>query len=128
EDRRECVLYRDDDLETLLEHYLSHEDERAALAAAGKERVRQYGFEALWQHALERVEAEWPALKERAANRPAPSAEEQLLARTWQALSSSDGGDTALIGDLGAALAARPGTAALHHALGVAGRLAGAKG
>ena len=39
-DRQECVLYDDDDLEPLLEHYLSHEDERAAIAEAGCRRVQ----------------------------------------------------------------------------------------
>jgi hypothetical protein len=47
-DRRECVLYGDDDLEGLLEHYLTHEDERRALAAAARERVRGYTYETLW--------------------------------------------------------------------------------
>jgi Glycosyl transferases group 1 len=34
-DRRECVYYNADNLETLLEYYLDHEDQRRALAEAG---------------------------------------------------------------------------------------------
>jgi hypothetical protein len=45
---RECVCYRDDDLEARLEHYLTHEQERAAIAGAARERVRAYCFDALW--------------------------------------------------------------------------------
>src|SRR5262249_21377511 len=36
-DRQECVSYRADDLETLLEQYLGHEDQRRAIAEAGRE-------------------------------------------------------------------------------------------
>ncbi|HLJ56276.1 MAG TPA: glycosyltransferase, partial [Chthonomonadaceae bacterium] len=39
-DRRECVLYGEDDLEDLLDYYLTHEDERAAIADAGRARVQ----------------------------------------------------------------------------------------
>jgi GT2 family glycosyltransferase/tetratricopeptide (TPR) repeat protein len=125
EDRRECVLYRDDDLEALLEHYLTHEEERVVLVAAAREHVQSYGYETLWNRMLRDIEGEWPALVERAAHRPTLSVEEQLVARTWQALGSSDGAGTALIADLTATLAAQPRVAALHHALGVAVILAG---
>ncbi len=45
---QEYVSYTDENLEQRLEHYLSHEEERARLAAAAHERVREYTFPRLW--------------------------------------------------------------------------------
>jgi hypothetical protein len=116
---RECVGYRDDDLEARLEHYLTREDERRAIAAAARGRVAEYRFEALWGRALRVVAAEWEEVRERAGRRPRPGVEEDLLGRTWQALSASEGTDVGLVADLGRALGERPQSAALHNALGV---------
>jgi hypothetical protein len=52
-DRRECVYYRDEDLETLLEYYLSHEDERRAIAEAARAKVAALTFPALLKRAVE---------------------------------------------------------------------------
>ena len=71
-DREECVCYGEDDLEDLLEHYLTHEDERRALAAAGQARVQGFGFEALWREALDGLEAEWPEVRRGRRPPPAP--------------------------------------------------------
>jgi glycosyltransferase involved in cell wall biosynthesis/tetratricopeptide (TPR) repeat protein len=127
---RECVCYREDDLEARLEHFLTHEDERAALAAAGRERVPEYRCDALWGRALRVIAAEWSELTGRATRRnPSPpllspegrgvQGEDDLLGRTWQALSAAENQDPALVGDLGRALAERPQSAALANALGV---------
>jgi hypothetical protein len=124
---RECVCYRDDNLEARLGHYLAHEDERAALAEAARERVKEYRFEALWGRALRVVAAEWHELTQRAGQRFIPDEAEELLGRTWQALSAADGGDPGLATDLGRALETWPRSAALHNALGVVRALAGAK-
>lgn len=43
-DRHECVLYNADNLESLLTHYLEHEDERRAIAEAARVRVGDYTF------------------------------------------------------------------------------------
>ncbi|MFQ5830256.1 MAG: glycosyltransferase [Candidatus Methylomirabilia bacterium] len=40
EDRIHCVLYGDDDLERLLEYYLTHDAERGTLARAGHQRIQ----------------------------------------------------------------------------------------
>ena len=64
ENGKECVFYTDDNLETLLEYYLTHEDERRALAEAGHRRVQEYGFPALWSRALAQIDAEWDRLVE----------------------------------------------------------------
>ncbi|PIE23340.1 MAG: hypothetical protein CSA62_08060 [Planctomycetota bacterium] len=42
EDGREVVLYSPEDLELKLKYFLSHEEERAAIAARGHKRVQQY--------------------------------------------------------------------------------------
>jgi predicted O-linked N-acetylglucosamine transferase (SPINDLY family)/GT2 family glycosyltransferase len=126
---RECVLYGENDLGPLLEHYLSHEADRAALAEAARHRVHAFSFEALWeQEVLGEIEREWPRLLERCRARPAWGGEAALLARTWQAAGAADGGDPALCADLSAALAENSSSAALHNALGVASALAGAGG
>jgi hypothetical protein len=115
----EYVAYRGDNLEALLEHYLAHEEERAAIAAAARARVREHGFEDLWQAQMAAVEQDWPELLERVGGRPGLTGDDDLLARTWQAL-GSNGGDAALVADLTAAVEKRPDGAALHNALGLA--------
>ncbi len=124
---RECVCYREDDLEARLEHYLAHEGERAALAQAARERVREYRFDALWGRALRVIGAEWHDLKDQALDRPRPDPEEDLLGRTWQALSAVQRDDPRLLADLGRALADRPRSAGLHNAVGVLRALAKAQ-
>jgi glycosyltransferase involved in cell wall biosynthesis/Flp pilus assembly protein TadD len=123
-DRRECVFYREDDLEGLLEYYLTHEDERRALADAGQRRAQRCSFEALWDAAL----SDFDPAPTTAAGRGRPRLEgrELLHARTLQAVNSSQGADPALAADLAAALAARPDDARLHNLLGLAAALGGA--
>ncbi|HVS38638.1 MAG TPA: glycosyltransferase [Gemmataceae bacterium] len=118
-DRRECVCYGDDDLEAMLEHYLSRESERRAIAAAAHGRVQALGCEALWEEALSRLRAEWPAVQEASARRPRLEAKAALLAGAWQALSGVRPPDPALAADLETAAAAHPDSAALHHARGL---------
>jgi tetratricopeptide (TPR) repeat protein len=124
----EYVAYTDDNLEALLGHYLGHEDERQAIAAAARARAPQYTFERLWQEQLGLIDREWDALAERARARPVPRGSEALLARAWQALGSSDGGDAALEFDLATAVIQEPGAAAWHHALGLAAYRPGSPG
>jgi GT2 family glycosyltransferase/Tfp pilus assembly protein PilF len=126
-DRQEYVAYTAENLEALLEHYLTHEDERQALAAAAQRRAVEYTFERLWEPALARIEAEGERLQERARQRPRVDPAEDLLARCGQAQSSVADADPALVADLAAALARRPQAAALHNALGLAVALAGAE-
>src|SRR5439155_5972400 len=91
---REYVAYRPDDLETLLEYYLEHEDQRRAIAEAGRLRAQQYGFADLWARTLEALEADVAALEERPRRRPPRY--QDLLQRTWQALHSAPQADPAL--------------------------------
>jgi glycosyltransferase involved in cell wall biosynthesis/Tfp pilus assembly protein PilF len=117
-DREECVYYTAANLETLLEHYLTHEEERQALTDAARARVPAYTFAALWQQALERLEEQWPDLLERAQARPRWSLREALHLRTGQVIGG--GSDPTLISDLANALVAEPHAATLHHDLGLA--------
>jgi glycosyltransferase involved in cell wall biosynthesis/predicted Zn-dependent protease len=119
-DRQHHVAYTDEDLEQLLDHYLTHEDERRAIADAARALAGRYSFERLWDDHLELIEQEWPGMVERAARRPSEEPPAALLGRTWQMLSSNDRNDPALVADLQAALAARPRSVALHNALGLA--------
>lgn len=50
-DRQECVLYGEDDLEDLLDYYLTHEEERERIAEAGHRRVQA----CTWAHVLGRI-------------------------------------------------------------------------
>jgi tetratricopeptide (TPR) repeat protein len=51
-DREHCVLYTPENLHELLVYYLSHDEEREAIAAAGQRRIQAYTyhkqFEQLW--------------------------------------------------------------------------------
>jgi tetratricopeptide (TPR) repeat protein len=62
EDRKECVAYTPDDLIPLLQHFLEHEDERRAIAEAGRARVQEFSFGRFWQNALDTIEQDWEAL------------------------------------------------------------------
>jgi glycosyltransferase involved in cell wall biosynthesis/tetratricopeptide (TPR) repeat protein len=119
-DRLECVCYDEANLEVLLEYYLDHEIERRAIAEAGQLRARQWTFERLWGDALSILEAERDALTDRARRRTAPPARAALLGRVSQAYVADSTADPSLVGDLTKAIAAAPGDAALHHALGLA--------
>src|SRR5262245_31755092 len=55
----DCVFYGEDDLESLLEHYLAHEDERRAVAEAGRRKALAESFAASWERGLRLVEQEW---------------------------------------------------------------------
>src|SRR5262249_54218948 len=44
----EFVAYKSDNLEALLEHYLTHENERREIATAGQKRVQNYSFDTIW--------------------------------------------------------------------------------
>src|SRR5207244_29342 len=95
-------------------------DRRRSIAEAARSKMANYTFEQLWQEQLARIEQEWPALVERARQRPSFGGHADLLARTWQALSSSQALEPNLVADLAAAVVQEPQAAALHNALGLA--------
>ncbi len=114
-----CVYYTEENLEERLAYYLENEGERRKVAAAAHALAAGHGFAAAWQGVLARVEAGWDELCERARRRVPPAGEGALAGRLWQLLSSADAADRALERDLEAALAAGPGSAHLHNALGL---------
>jgi glycosyltransferase involved in cell wall biosynthesis len=69
QDGRECVYYGEDNLEELLEYYLDHEDERRAIAEAGRSKAARYSYEDLWDHQVALIEDEWVELVQRAGRR-----------------------------------------------------------
>ena len=116
---KEYVAYRSDNLESLLEHYLSHEDERLAIAEAGRHRAQQYGFAQLWQQSLNVIDGLLPQLQQCALQRRLPNGDEALLLRVWQRTYSVAGLDPTLCRDLEQALAERPANARLLNGLAV---------
>src|ERR1043165_5956608 len=48
-DREECILYDEDNLEVLLEHYLRCEDERRAIAGRARQRLHELTFAHQWE-------------------------------------------------------------------------------
>src|SRR5438132_2156957 len=130
QDRKECVLYDEDNLEALLEYYLDHEEERRCIAEAARRRVREFTFERLWQKHLRLIEAEWEGMAERCRARCSPSprpspqrGEGELVGRVWAALCGEAGRDANLTQDLAHALLAEPHKADSHYALGIAAAL-----
>jgi spore maturation protein CgeB len=64
---REYVEYRDyEDLVAVLQHYLHHDDERAAIAAAGHRRATlHYSHQVFWRGLLARCGASATAFADR---------------------------------------------------------------
>jgi tetratricopeptide (TPR) repeat protein len=116
---REYVAYTEDNLETLLEHYLRHEEERQALAEAARKRVRHYRFETLWQETMSRLQVEWGLVSKRARRRLERLDGVSLQGRILRAANRLDNGDPALARDLEQALA-KEDAADLHNSLGLA--------
>jgi GT2 family glycosyltransferase len=126
-DREECVFYDAENLESLLEHYLEHEEERARIAAAGQRRAGEFSFEHLWQTQLAALERDWPVLVERAKARQAKqcSIAESLDRRLWEVVSGGKSGAGLLERDLADQLALQPREARWHYALGLLESLRG---
>jgi GT2 family glycosyltransferase/tetratricopeptide (TPR) repeat protein len=115
QDGRECVYYREDNLEELLEYYLDHEEDRRAIAEAGRSKVAEHSYEKLWEQQMALIENEWAELTERARRR---QGEPDLLGRVWQVMNRG-GGDTGLSTDIASALVRAPRSGTLHNALGL---------
>lgn len=119
-DRLECIYYGTENLDALLEHYLEHEEERAALARAAQEKVRHLQVADLWDRTLATVvEPEWERMHERLQRRTRLTGAALLEARSWQAVTSPED-DPTLVRDLADALGKEPHDANLYNALGVA--------
>jgi hypothetical protein len=86
-DREECVYYTADDLEGLLEHYLTHEDERREIANAARRQVGSFQFPNLWEASVTALAAAgvFTSFATNQGNRS--SRRPTLQARVWQQLS-----------------------------------------
>ncbi|MDP6507162.1 MAG: glycosyltransferase, partial [Planctomycetota bacterium] len=75
-DRVECVLYNEDNLEELIEYYLTHDEERERIAEAGYQRVQQetqhHHFERLVELLQERNVLSNPGTKRSFLDLPEP--------------------------------------------------------
>jgi glycosyltransferase involved in cell wall biosynthesis len=118
---QEAIAYSSGDLEAQLEQYLSSEEQRCAVAAAGQERVRQLSFGSGWQEALAHIQQAWPLLQERVAERSRRMQGKPLpwTMRTWLELNSTSN-DWTLAPELSQAVQEKTKDAGLHHALGLA--------
>jgi glycosyl transferase family 1 len=66
---KEYIPYGQSDLEAIIRYFLDNEDKRRAVTEAARLRVQGYSFDALWQQSVAGLEADWEAIKERAAKR-----------------------------------------------------------
>src|SRR5262249_51944619 len=107
-DRQECIFYSDENLESLLEHYLGHEDERRTIAEVARADVSKFSFEAMWEEHLALLDGEWPDLQERVRQRASLDRTSELLNRTWQAMGNSLGSDPQLVAELSGAVTREP--------------------
>jgi tetratricopeptide (TPR) repeat protein len=123
-DCEECVYYRDDNFEELLEFYLTHEDELRRIADAAHARVQSFTFDSFWNDALVRIDAVWPQVVERCRSRCSAPAQrssvEVLRERTWEAISSAEAGDKGLAPDIVEFISPGHPDAALNNACGLA--------
>jgi predicted O-methyltransferase YrrM len=114
---KECVAYTPETLLDVARHYLTHEDERRAIAEAGRARVHEFSFGRFWQEQLELIDAEWDTLVQRAAARSGSQRQVPLAGRAWQAYPGLAASDPLLVPDLEAAIAAEPNRAELWCSL-----------
>jgi GT2 family glycosyltransferase/Tfp pilus assembly protein PilF len=119
QDRQECVYYTDENLETLLEYYLTHEDERAAIAVRARSKLATLSFEAQWNETLQALEPCWPEIAAHARRRQEAYIAFGSPARLWECLSGG-GPTTSLADSLAQQLLREPNRGELHSALGVA--------
>jgi glycosyltransferase involved in cell wall biosynthesis len=103
-DREECVCFRSEELESLVEHYLDRPAELQRVAEAGRARAQAVDFQAAWSEVMRQVEADWPALREKANRGGAALGTDFLLGRSLLALGSEPCEDPFLLADLEKAL------------------------
>jgi glycosyltransferase involved in cell wall biosynthesis/Tfp pilus assembly protein PilF len=117
-DREDCVHYDADNLATLVEYYLIHDDERRAIAETARAKADQFSFEHLWDSIVTAVESELPRAPERVA--PPFQAAGDLLTHAWEFLNGTGNDDAGLIGELQTAANRNDGKALALGLLGLA--------
>jgi GT2 family glycosyltransferase/tetratricopeptide (TPR) repeat protein len=119
----EAMCWIEHDLEQLVEHFLTHEDERLRLVEEGRQAARAFGPGQFWERLLARIEEDRPVLEQARTTRVGqrePEPQRRLLARCWQASAATRPEAPSLVRDLETAVRAKPVSTALHHALGLA--------
>jgi len=112
---QECILYNADNLESLIEYYLVHEEERRTITDRAHQRVGALTFERLWQEQVAQLMAMQPVLQERMRARLETKSPSSLLNRAWQLQTAALGTDPTLRDNLRLAVAEQPSSAALLH-------------
>lgn len=56
EDKKECIYYNTNNLEELLEYYLTHEKEREIIAKAGYKKIQEFKQEKMWADLYSKIE------------------------------------------------------------------------
>jgi GT2 family glycosyltransferase/tetratricopeptide (TPR) repeat protein len=85
--------YGADDLESVIEHYLTHDDERRAIAQAGQAVSDRFTFVACWDKAVTSIESPLEELRERAARRNAKPVVADVTAGVWSAVCGGRGSE-----------------------------------
>lgn len=86
---KEYVTYDACDLEAVIAYYLTHDDERRAIAQAAQARRTDFTFSTFWTRGLEIIEREWPVLQERMQARLTIPFQSDLGAALWSAASGA---------------------------------------
>ncbi len=84
---REYVAYGPDDFEGVIEHYLTHDEERRAITEAAWARRDEFTYAACWRRALATLEPEWVEIREQAARRASARVIASVSAGVWAAVS-----------------------------------------
>jgi glycosyltransferase involved in cell wall biosynthesis len=107
-DRHECLCYQPEQLDSLVEHYLTHPQELQRLADAGRVQAQAFDFHSAWSDMVRQLQEDWPALCGRGNDHRTPPATDLLLARSLLALRAEHSEDHGLLADLDRVLASKP--------------------
>ncbi len=102
---RDYVSYAADDLERQLDRYLKDEPARAAVAAAGRARSREFAFDTLWRQTADELAATLSHLRERVGWRSTPGPVD-WVSYAWQPPAVLDAAAPAYVRGLTSASAA----------------------
>ncbi|HEY1187753.1 MAG TPA: glycosyltransferase, partial [Gemmata sp.] len=119
-DRKECVYYTADDLEPLLDHYLTHDAGREAIATAGKVAADAFRADRAWDRILSTIRENEPLLTALAAQRAESPLAPSLRGRVWAALGESERSPDPTLTPALSAAASNPDRPGVDNLLGVA--------
>ena len=85
----EYVPYDSENLETAIEYYLTHDEERQAVVAAARSRLPEFSFPALWTRVLQDIRHEGARLVESSKRRLGECQPHDLMTALWSTVSGS---------------------------------------